>query len=79
MGGWGLITHVTEELEDDNTPIDRIRLEGSWVAYEISHQWFGSLVTPKWWSFNWLNKGLAEFFQYIIWAEVDTLETFSSR
>lgn len=32
------------------------------ASHAVAHQWFGNLVTPKWWSNVWLKEGFSSFF-----------------
>lgn len=35
------------------------------VAHELSHMWYGNLVTPEWWTTLWLKEGVARFMEFV--------------
>ena len=69
MENWGLVHYDRPSLlveppaqggEGETTALSdhHIHVMGV-VAHEMAHQWFGNLVTLRWWDEAWMQEGLA--------------------
>lgn len=73
MENWGLVTYREAYLvlDPDNTALDMKQLVATVIAHELAHQWFGDLVTMKWWDDLWLNESFANMMEYVA---IDAIE-----
>jgi aminopeptidase N len=75
---------ITESLLFRSRVTDRIReIRAYVILHEMAHQWFGDLVTMRWWEDLWLNESFATLLAFQAAAEAtrftSSWTTFCSR
>lgn len=84
MENWGLVTYrETSLLIEKNASARQKNRVAACISHELAHQWFGNLVTMKWWDDLWLNESFAKFIETLctdrLFPEFNNLDNFISN
>ncbi|KAJ6633455.1 Aminopeptidase N [Pseudolycoriella hygida] len=67
MENWGLLMYDEYFFLFDKTSdyfprkIEAVQT----ISHELAHNWFGNLVTPRWFDVLWMKEGFATFFEFL--------------
>ena len=67
MENFGLLTfRSTHFIINDSTTLAIRKRICLLILHEVSHLWFGDMVTVKWWSYLYLKEGFARLLEYTV-------------
>lgn len=58
----GLVTFNEDYIFTSRATVSQHMSRATTIMHEMSHMWFGNLVTMKWWDDLWLKESFADFF-----------------
>lgn len=70
---WGLIKYAEENFLQKSavTTTRDSQAIALTIAHEVSHQWFGDIITADSWYYPWLKEGFAQYMQYYVTSIVN--------